>query len=98
MGDLTFATRGTEDIWDGRNTRNARQTLPSKLWRVARRKLDQLRAAEVLDDLKIPPNNDFHALKGDRRGQHAIRINDQYRICFTWTDKGAQSVKICDYH
>ena len=65
--------------------------------RVARRKLLQLHAATVLASLKIPPGNQLEALKGDRRGQHSIRINDQWRICFVWQENGAYQVEIVDY-
>jgi len=66
--------------------------------RVARRKLLQLHAATVLASLKIPPGNQLEALKGDRRGQHSIRINDQWSICFAWQENGAYQVEIVDYH
>ncbi len=66
--------------------------------RIALRKLTQLDVAEKLNDLRIPPGNRLEQLKGDRVGQHSIRINDQYRICFTWSDKGPVNVEICDYH
>ncbi|MHB1452037.1 MAG: type II toxin-antitoxin system RelE/ParE family toxin [Coriobacteriia bacterium] len=65
---------------------------------VARRKLLQLEIAGVLDDLRIPPGNRLEALKGDRAGQHSIRVNDQYRICFRWTQAGPEDVEIVDYH
>jgi proteic killer suppression protein len=65
---------------------------------VARRKLRQLQIAGRLDDLRVPPGNRLEALKGNRAGQHSIRINDQYRICFTWTDAGPRDVEIVDYH
>jgi toxin HigB-1 len=65
--------------------------------RAARRKLEMLNAAGRLDDLRIPPGNRLEALKGDRKGQHSIRINDQWRLCFTWND-GAEDVEIADYH
>ncbi len=65
---------------------------------VARRKLRELQIAGRLDDLRVPPGNRLEALKGDRAGQHSIRINDQYRICFVWTDAGPQDVEIVDYH
>ena len=65
---------------------------------VARRKLRQLEIAGRLDDLRVPPGNRLEALKGDRAGQHSIRVNDQFRVCFRWTDRGAQDVKIVDYH
>lgn len=65
---------------------------------VARRKLRQLEIACRLDDLKVPPGNRLEALKGDRAGQHSIRINDQWRVCFRWTEAGAEDVEIVDYH
>jgi proteic killer suppression protein len=75
---------------------------PAKAWRaiaaVALRKLDMLDAAQAVGDLKAPPGNRLEALKGDRKGQHSIRINDQYRICFRWTARGAEDVEIVDYH
>ncbi len=66
--------------------------------RVARRKLLQLQAVTELVNLKIPPGNHLEALRNDRKGQHSIRINDQWRICFVWTDNGAYQVEIVDYH
>ena len=66
--------------------------------RVARRKLLQLHAATELATLKVPPGNQLEALKGDRKGQHSIRINDQWRVCFVWRDDGAHNVEIVDYH
>ena len=66
--------------------------------RQARRKLLLLDGAAILNDLRSPPGNRLEALKGDRRGQHSIRINDQWRICFTWRDNGAEDVEIVDYH
>jgi toxin HigB-1 len=65
---------------------------------VARRKLRQLEIAMRLEDLRIPPGNRLEALKGDREGQHSIRINDRFRVCFRWTDSGAEDVEIVDYH
>lgn len=64
----------------------------------ARRKLEQLSQAGRLDDLRVPPGNRLEALKGDRAGQHSIRVNDQFRVCFRWTDTGAEDVEITDYH
>jgi proteic killer suppression protein len=93
-----FADPGTRDIFDGRDTKAARRGCPRNLWSVARRKLDQLNAATRLDTLRVPPGNRLEALKGDRNGEHAIRINDQFRVCFRWTDAGAESVQIVDYH
>jgi len=66
--------------------------------RVARRKLRQIEIAGRLEDLKVPPGNRLEALKGDRSGQYSIRINDQWRVCFRWTDAGAEDVEIVDYH
>lgn len=65
---------------------------------MAKRKLQMVDAAAQLDDLKVPPGNRLHALTGDRKGQHAIRINDQYRVCFEWRDGNAYEVEITDYH
>ncbi len=70
----------------------------TRLARVARRKLDQLNAAVSLRSLSIPPGNRLEALKEDRRGQQSIRINDQFRVCFVWTDQGPERVEITDYH
>ena len=66
--------------------------------KVARRKLRQLEIANRLDDLRVPPGNHLEALRGDRTGQYSIRINDQWRVCFHWTDAGAENVEIVDYH
>lgn len=95
---LSYRTGGTEDVFRGRDTRSARRVCPQSLWRVAARKLDLISQAHTLNDLRVPPNNRLEALKGDRRGQHSIRVNDQYRICFVWTDEGAADVEIVDYH
>ena len=66
--------------------------------RVAYRKIKYLMAAKTLDDLRVPPGNKLESLKGDRKGRHSIRINDQWRICFVWSDGGAENVEIVDYH
>ena len=66
--------------------------------RVARRKLEQLNAATRLDELRVPPGNRLEALRGDRAGQHSIRINDQWRVCFVWSEGDAYDVEIVDYH
>lgn len=71
---------------------------PSDLVKVARRKLMMVHAAHRLEDLRVPQNNHLEALKRDRAGQHSIRINDQFRVCFKWTGNGAEEVEICDYH
>lgn len=68
------------------------------LWPIATRKLDQLHRVVELAELRIPPGNSLEGLKGEREGQHSIRINDQYRICFLWTVKGPDAVEIVDYH
>jgi len=93
-----FKTKGTEDIFNGVNSRDARRTCPENLWRVAARKLDQLDSVETVNELRIPPGNRLEELSGDRRGQYSIRINDQYRICFTWMISGPDQVEIVDYH
>jgi proteic killer suppression protein len=94
----SFKNEGTEDIFNGENTQAARKTCPQSLWRIAGRKLEQLDSVEALYELRVPPGNRLEALRGDRRGQHSIRINDQYRICFAWTDAGPDEVEIVDYH
>jgi proteic killer suppression protein len=71
---------------------------PADLLSVARRKLRYLNAAAALSDLKSPPANRLEALKGDRKGQHSIRVNDQFRVCFVWTQEGPAEVEIVDYH
>nr|WP_206693184.1 type II toxin-antitoxin system RelE/ParE family toxin [Microbacterium paulum] len=73
-------------------------SLDPRIHVVALRKLRQVGSAEALDDLRVPPGNRLEALKGDRAGQHSIRINDQWRICFVWTDAGPEEVEIVDYH
>jgi len=91
----SFRDKGTEDLFDGRDTKQARKSCPSDLVRVARRQLNQ---AEALGDLRAPPSNRLEKLKGEREGQYPIRINDQWRVCFQWTESGAQDVEIVDYH
>jgi proteic killer suppression protein len=94
---FSFRDRGTEDIFDGENTKAARRTLPSKLHGKAGSTLDRLNSAVSLRSLSLP-GLQLEKLRGDRAGQHSIRINDQYRICFRWTEKGAEDVEIGDYH
>jgi proteic killer suppression protein len=94
----TFADEGTEDVFHGRNTKAGRQVCPRSLWAVAGRKLDQLDSVERLEDLRIPPGNRLESLTGGRRGQHSIRINQQFRICFRWSQAGPVDVEIVDYH
>jgi proteic killer suppression protein len=91
---LSFADRETETVWRGIRSRR----FPPDLQDAALRKLRLLDAASRLDDLKVPPGNRLEALKGDRKGQHSIRINNQWRICFHWIEGGAEDVEIVDYH
>ena len=90
----SFACRQTEALFRRRKVK----ILPPPLRRVGYRKLVMLEAAARLDDLRVPPGNRLEALKGDRKGQHSIRINDQWRICFQWRDGAACEVEIVDYH
>jgi proteic killer suppression protein len=94
----SFRDRGTEEIFNGQNTKDARRTCPPVLWPVAGRKLDQLDSVQSLEELRVPPGNRFERLAGDRAGQYSIRINDQYRICFEWVDAEPAGVQIVDYH
>ena len=94
----SFKNEGTEDVFDGTDSRAARKTCPQQLWGVAARKLDQLNRVPDLESLRIPPGNRLELLKGERAGQHSIRINDQYRVCFKWAADGAHDVEIVDYH
>jgi proteic killer suppression protein len=89
-----FSDKEAEKIWGGAFSRR----LPNDIQLVARRKLRMLNNAASLDDLRAPPANRLEALKGDRKGQHSIRINDQSRICFRWIDSDAHDVEIMDYH
>ena len=90
----TFTCRETEKLFLGRTTRS----FPADLCRRARTKLLVLHAATDLIDLQSPPGNRLQALAGDRKGQHSIRINQQYRLCFQWSEQGADHVEILDYH
>jgi toxin HigB-1 len=94
----SFNGTETEDIFNGVNTKAARKLCPESIWRVAVRKLDQLDSVINLDELRVPPGNRLEKLTGDREGQYSIRINDQYRICFWWSELGAEHVEIVDYH
>lgn len=89
-----FRCKETELIWQGTVSRK----LPQDIQQVARRKLRMLNNARNIYDLRIPPNNRLEALRGDRKGQHSIRINKQWRICFVWRDTIASQVEIVDYH
>ena len=90
----TFRDRSTEAVFN----RESPKGFPADLVKVARRKLRYLNAAESLGDLRAPPGNRLEALAGDRKGQHSIRINDQFRVCFVWTAQGPAEVEIVDYH
>ena len=94
----SFKNAGTEDIFNGRHSKAARRICPQSLWGRTVRKLDQLDSVVSLDELRIPPGNQLEALKGDRAEQFSIRINNQYRICFNWTEAGPDRVEIVDYH
>jgi len=94
----SFKNTGTEAIFNGENTKAARRTCPQFLWKIAGRKLDQLDSVVLFDELRVPPGNQLEALSGSRQGQHSIRINQQYRVCFVWTDFGPAEVEIVDYH
>lgn len=89
----SFKCRETEALSRGERVKRF-----ANIAAVARRKLRQLEIADQLDDLRVPPGNRLEALKGDRAGQHSIRVNDQFRVCFRWTDAGAEDVEIVDYH
>ncbi len=90
----SFADPETELIWSGRRSRK----LPADIQNVGLRKLRLLNQARILTDLRIPPGNRLEALKVDLQGQHSIRINDQWRICFVWDEGGPRDVEIADYH
>lgn len=89
----SFKCKDTLALYDGKSLRRFRAFAS-----IAERKLAQLDAAQTLAFLRAPPGNRLEALKGDRKGQHSIRVNDQWRICFVWTDVGPRDVKIVDYH
>lgn len=89
-----FRDAETHSVWEGRRSRR----LPTDIQAVALRKLRLINNARKLDDLRVPPGNRLEALKGQRQGQHSIRINDQWRICFVWRDNNAHEVEIIDYH
>ena len=89
----TFRCKDTEALFDDRFVRRFQG-----IERAARRKLEVLEAVETLEDLRVPPGNRLEVLRGERKGQHSIRINDQYRVCFVWFEGGAEDVEIVDYH
>jgi proteic killer suppression protein len=90
----TFRDKDTELVW----MRRFSKRLPQDVQRKAKAKLNLIEAASTLDDLRVPPGNRLEALSGDRAGQYSIRINDQWRICFRWSDGTATEVEITDYH
>ena len=90
----SFNDKRTEAVFQGRRALGLELAIQQR----ARRKLRMIDAAQVIDDLRIPPSNRLEKLKGDRRRQHSIRINDQWRICFVWNDNSASDVEIVDYH
>jgi len=94
----SFKNKGTEDIFNGLSSKIARKICPKNLWKIAARKLDQIDSVLSLDELRIPPGNRLEALTRNRLGQYSVRINDQYRICFKWSETGPIEVEITDYH
>ncbi|HHU09979.1 MAG TPA: plasmid maintenance system killer [Intrasporangiaceae bacterium] len=90
----SFGDRDTERVW----LREPAPKLDARIHKAANRKLHQLDAATDLNSLRVPPGNRLEALKGDRSGQYSIRVNDQWRICFVWTEAGPENVTIEDYH
>ena len=91
---VSFRDKEAAKIWEGRRSRR----LPGDIQVVALRKLRLLNAAQHLTDLRVPPVNRLEALRGERKGRHSIRINDQWRICFVWKEGHAHEVEIVDYH
>jgi proteic killer suppression protein len=98
MSIRSFKNKGTEDINYGRTSKEALRILPKQLHRKAQVKLARLGAAASMQDLREIRGNRLEALKGDRKGQYSMRINDRYRVCFLWEDENASEVEIIDYH
>lgn len=94
----SFRNRGTQDVFNGGDSKAARRTCPAQLWPQAQRRLSQLDYATDLADLRLPRSNRLHLLEGDRKGQYSVSINMAYRICFLWTEEGPREVEITDYH
>jgi len=94
----SFSNQGTEDVFNGKNTKEGRRKCPQNLLKIVRRKLDQLDSVISLEELRIPPGNNLEMLIGERSGEYSIRINEKYRSCFVWTDDGPEQVGITDYH
>jgi toxin HigB-1 len=94
----SFANAATEDLFDGVDSRRARRVCPVHVWSAVRRKLTQLNRVGELRELGVPPGNRLERLHGDRAGQHSIRVNEQYRLCFRWENGYADEVEVIDYH
>jgi len=94
----SFSDGATQDVFNGVSSRRAGRACPNVLWPIARRKLTQLNRVSDLRELAVPPGNRLERLGGNRLGQHSIRINDQYRVCFLWENGYADKVEVADYH
>ncbi len=94
----SFKNQIIEDIFNGKDSKQTRKLCPQILWKIAVRKFDQLDSVIDLAELRIPPSNKLEKLIGKREGQYSIRINNQYRICFIWTEQGPENIEIVDYH
>jgi len=94
----SFKNKATEDVFNGKSTKVAMKVCPKRLWKIATRKLDQLDSVSTLEELNVPPGNRLESLSGKRKGEFSIRINDQFRIVFKWTETGPADVEITDYH
>ena len=94
----SFKNVATEDVFDGTASSVARKCCPQSIWAIACRKLDQINRVKSVSELKAPPGNRLERLKGSRKSQYSIRINQQYRICFIWEEGHAYEVEITDYH
>jgi len=95
---VSFKNKVTEDIFNGVNSKNIRKACPDSILRVVVRKLDQLDSVVNIKELKVPPGNRLESLSGNRKEQFSIRINNQYRMCFKWSESGPFDVEITDYH
>ena len=95
---VSFKNQATEDIFNGKSSKSARKLCPQSLWKVATRRLDQLDSVLNIEELRVPSGNRLESLSGDRKGEFSIRINEQYRICFKWSESGPFDVEITDYH
>ena len=95
---VSFKDQATEDIFNGINSKVAREACPQTLWRITSRKLDLLDSVQALEELTVPPGNRLEKLSGNRKAEYSIRINEQYRICFIWGKSGPSDVEVTDYH